>query len=156
MPDHIVLPVGNGSLYLGAWMGFKELAQTGRLSGMPRLHPVQARAVMPIVAAQDGGPWGPADAGATMAVGIASASPPRIDQIIAVLRASRGVAVAVEEGEILRWRRLLATNEGIFAEPTSAAAFAGLAELVRRGVIGGDDTVLVPITGSGLKDDTPP
>ena len=64
----------------------------------------------------------------------------------------RGAAAAVGDGEILRWQRLLAESEGIYAEPTSAAALAGLERLVRDGTVAGSDTVVVPITGSGLKD----
>ena len=45
-PDHIVVPVGNGSLYLGAWKGFNEIVALGRDFKMPRLHLVQAEAVM--------------------------------------------------------------------------------------------------------------
>ena len=55
LPDHIVIPVGNGSLYLGAWKGFTELQAAGRVGLIPRLHCVQARAVMPIAAAHDRG-----------------------------------------------------------------------------------------------------
>ena len=72
----------------------------------------------------------------------------------AALRDTGGVAVAVDDADILRWRKTLATEEGVFAEPTSAAAFAGLEELVRRGEVRRDETVVVPITGSGLKDDS--
>ena len=49
----------------------------------------------------------------------------------------------------------LAKQEGIFAEPTSAAAFAGLEEIAKQGVIRENDTVLVPVTGFGLKDEVP-
>ena len=63
--------------------------------------------------------------------------------------------MAVEESSILRMQKDLAEEEGIFAEPTSAAAFAGLEALVDQGVIQEADTVLVPVTGSGLKDGPP-
>ena len=59
LPDHIVIPVGNGSLYLGAWKGFTELLAAGRVDSIPRLHCVQARAVMPIAAAYRGDEWLP-------------------------------------------------------------------------------------------------
>ena len=49
----------------------------------------------------------------------------------------------------------LAEQEGIFAEPTSAAAFAGLEKIAKQGVIQESDTVLVPVTGFGLKDEAP-
>ena len=55
----------------------------------------------------------------------------------------------------LRWQKLLAEAEGIYAEPTSSAAFAGLEALVERGEIGANDRVVVPITGFGLKDKPP-
>ena len=80
------------------------------------------------------------------------AVPPRILQMVAALRASGGSAVAVGESDIARWHRLLAEEEGVFAEPTSAAAFAGIEQLVRDGGIGKGDSVLLPVTGSGLKD----
>ena len=83
------------------------------------------------------------------------AAPARLEQLLDILLDTHGEAVAVDDGDILRWHDLLATEEGIYAEPTSAAAFAGLEQLVRRGVVDAGDTVLVPITGFGLKDVPP-
>ena len=57
--------------------------------------------------------------------------------------------------EITDSQKLLANKEGLFAEPTSAAAFAGLSHLQKAGIVNRDDTVLVPITGFGLKDKFP-
>ena len=155
LPDHIVMPVGNGSLFIGAWKGFEELKDAGLVSVMPRFHCIQARAVMPIVAAYNGEDWAPESGVRTIAGGIAVGSPPRQQQALEVLQASRGVALAVDDEEILSWQRLLAEREGIYAEPTAAAAFAGLEHLVNSGEVNADDSVLVPITGFGLKD-TPP
>ena len=122
---------------------------------MPRLHCVQAETVMPIVAACHGEEWSAAGAGKTVAGGIAVATPARLRQIVEAVRATGGAAVAVDEAAIVRWQRLLAGREGIFAEPTSAAAFAGLRLLVADRAIGAGDSVLVPVTGSGLKDRLP-
>ena len=155
LPDHIVVPVGNGSLFLGAWKGFTELRAAGHVDSIPRLHCVQAQAVMPIAAAYSGDEWVPRGQ-RTVAGGIASADPPHKDAILRVLEASGGSAVAVSDDSILEWQRRLAETEGIYCEPTSAAAFAGLSELVRSGTIGRNDRVLVPVTGSGLKDAPPP
>ena len=152
MPDHIVTPVGNGSLYLGMWKGFGELLEQGQVVKVPRLHCVQARAVMPIVAAYEGDDWSAHEVANTVAGGIAVASPPRKQQVLRVLEASGGVAVAVGEGAILRWQALLAESAGLYAEPTSAAAFAGLDALITQGVIQPSESVLLPLTGSGLKD----
>ena len=155
LPDHIVMPVSNGSLFIGAWKGFLEMQDAGRISTMPRLHCVQARAAMPIVAAYNGTDWSPEPGAKTVAGGISSVSPPRMLQSVAVLKATDGVPVAVDDPDILRWQKLLAETEGLYGEPTSAAVFAGLQELVKLGEIDEDDTVLVPITGLGLKDAPP-
>ena len=155
VPGHVVIPVGNGSLLIGAWNGFQELLQAGRIDRMPRLHCIQARSVMPIVAAYRGEEWAPEAATATIAGGIAVGAPPRKQQVLDILRRSNGVALAVDDDDIARWQRLLAEKEGIYAEPTSAAAFAGLERLVDQGEVPKDDTVLIPVTGSGLKDAPP-
>ena len=155
LPDHVVMPVGNGSLYIGAWKGFEELRDGSHVSEMPRMHLVQSRAVMPLVAAYRGEQWAPEAGGRTIAGGISVGAPPRKRQCLAVLEASRGVALAVDDDDILRWQRLLAEEEGIYAEPTAAAAFAGIERLVESGVIGAGERVLAPVTGFGLKDAPP-
>ena len=152
---HIVMPVGNGSLFIGAWKGYGELIAAGALTHMPKFHAIQAAAVTPIAAAYIGQPWSPDSASETVAGGISVADPPRIRQVLRVLESSQGVAMAVADEATLRWQRLLAQTEGIYAEPTSAAAFAWLEELVRRGDIGADESVVVPVTGFGLKDKAP-
>ena len=80
------------------------------------------------------------------------ASPARLRQIVDAVGASGGAAVTVDEASIAAWQRKLAAREGVFGEPTSAAAFAGLARLVAEGVIAAGDSVLVPVTGAGAKD----
>ena len=152
--QHIVIPVGNGSLLIGAHKGFGELQRAGVIGAMPRLHAVQARAVMPLVAAYIGAVLAPA-VKPTIAGGIAVASPPRLRQSLRALWDTGGSAVAVSEGQIRRWHALLAREEGVFGEPTSAAAFAGLEALVARGAIGAGESVLLPVTGFGLKDEFP-
>ena len=154
-PQHLVAPVGNGSLVTGPHKGYGELADAGLIAAVPRVHAVQARAVMPIAAAYEGRAWSASDAGRTIAGGISVAEPPRKAQTLAVLRQSGGSAVAVDDADIARWQLVLAEREGIYAEPTSAAAFAGLERLVARGAVGAGDCALVAITGSGLKDAAP-
>ena len=156
MPEHVVFPVGNGSLLIGAFNGFKEQRDSGRIEKFPRLHCVQSRSVMPLVAAFNGEVWNSGSVRKTVAGGISIAAPSRQWQILEILRLTGGSAVAVEESGILQMQRDLAEEEGIFAEPTSAAAFAGLEKLSEQGVINEGDTVLVPVTGFGLKDEPPP
>ena len=155
MPDHVVIPVGNGGLFIGAWLGFQELLAAGRVGRAPRMHAIQARAVMPVAATFAGGLWSPNPDARTIAGGIAVGSPPRLQQVVDVLKSSGGQSVAVDDESIVDWQKKLAAREGIYCEPTSAAAFAGLEVLVNEGQVGPDDMVLVPVTGFGLKADPP-
>lgn len=155
MPDDIIMPVGNGSLYLGMWKGINELHEKGLITKIPRLHCVQARAVMPIVAAHNGEFWDKAKLGLTKAGGIAVGSPPRLHQVLDVLKKSNGSSIAVDEDEITLWHTRLPKSEGIYAEPTSAAAFAGAQKLLEMGVIESASRVLIPVTGFGMKDKDP-
>ena len=155
LPQHMVMPVGNGSLFIGAWKGFQELQKAGRVATLPRLHLVQAEAVMPIVAACQEIDWAPGKGARTIAGGISVGDPPRKREVLHVLRSTQGTAVAVIDHAILRWQRLLAEREGVYCEPTSAAALAGLEALMETGAIQKGDTVLIPVTGFGLKDAPP-
>ena len=110
---------------------------------------------MPIVAAYIGQEWAQEPGVTTIAGGISVGKPPSLNQVLNVLKESNGIAVGVADDEIIRWQKLLAEKEGIYGEPTSATAFAGLDELVRQGEIRPGDTVLIPITGFGLKDAPP-
>ena len=154
LPEHLVVPVGNGSLFLGAWKGFRELRALGMVEKSPRMHVAQATGCMPIV---DGYlkklkrpeviPTFP-----TVAGGISIARPSRGHLILRAMADSGGGGAAVTDEEILSYQRLLATTEGIFCEPTSAAAFAALPRLVEQGSINPSERVLVAVTGLGLKD----
>ena len=110
---------------------------------------------MPIVAAYEGFTWSPTPGSKTIAGGISSTNPPRLSQAIKILKDVGGSAIAVDDSEILRWQNLLAKKEGVYAEPTSASALAGLEKLIKQHKICNEDTVLLPITGSGLKDISP-
>lgn len=155
-PDHILFPVGNGSLLIGTWKGYQELRKTGDVGRLPRLHGIQSKVCMPIVAAFRGKDWAPSPQGTTtVAGGIAVEQPPRLHQVLTALGDTGGSAVAVEESEIIRWQQRLSQEEGIFVEPTSAAALAGLAALLKEGHIQPRDRVLIPLTGFGFKDRIP-
>ena len=151
LPRHIIMPVGNGSLLLGALKGFSALKRGGHIAEIPRLHAVQAKNVMPIVAAFQA-LADPPPVASTVAGGIAVGTPARLEEIVTAIKTTNGTATAVEENDIIAWRDTLAHTEGIYAEPTSAAAFAGLAQLIEQDIIPSDERVLVPITGFGLKD----
>jgi threonine synthase len=147
-PTDVVVPVGNGSLVAGLWVAYRRAGRR-----LPRLHGVQAQACAPLAEAWEKGLPEPVEVAATPTVagGIRVERPPRGRQVLEIIRESRGSMVAVDEQTILEWVRFLAEHEGIFAEPTSAAALAGLARLIADGRLPLDADVLVPITGTGLK-----
>ena len=150
--DHVVLPVGNGSLLIGMVRGYQELLEAGIVRRIPKFHGVQAHAVRPVVAALNGEEWSENDVQPTNASGIAVSKPPRLNEMVEAIRVTGGSGITVSEESLTDWQARLASSEGLFAEMTSAGAFAGLAELIESGVIERDSNVCVPITGSGLKE----
>ncbi len=152
LPDHIVLPVGYGSLLMGLRLGFGELLSNGLINELPHLHAAQAAACAPLCASFQSGDTevGPVNAGPTVAEAIATTNPIRGFAMLEALRASGGSAVAISESEILTAKDQLARN-GFYAEPSSAVAFAAALNLQSDGVIGRDESVVVVLTGSGLK-----
>ena len=151
-PDNVVVPVGYGANVLGCDRGFSELLRRGEIARMPRLFGVQAANCAPYFAAFRAGVeyFIPSPVTPTIAEGIASSKPTRMREVLAPVRDSGGEIVAVSEDEIVRALAALA-RKGLYVEPTSAAAAAGLSQLIARGVIKkGENTVLV-LTGSGLK-----
>jgi threonine synthase len=146
--EHVVMPAGGGSLYVGCWLGLKLMG-----AKMPRLHLVQPTGCAPIVAAQAAGADEPAavERRPTIAGGAEIERPARGGQMLEALRESGGIAVAVDDAALVEERRRLARLEGIDVEPTAALALAGFVELRRRGVIRSEERVLVVTTGVGLK-----
>lgn len=152
-PDHVVVPVGGGGLFLGLAEGFQRLRGLGWTTRTPRLHAVQPEACATLVralACRERDPVEPAPR-ATVAEGARIPRPARGRQILRLLAATGGVAVAVGEEEILTAQRTLAQEEGLYVEPTAALAVAALPELLTRGAVGPGERVVVVLTGSGLK-----
>ena len=155
LPTDIIMPVGNGSLYLGTWKGLTELKRKELIDDLPKLHCAQSMSVEPLTAAFMGNHWDQSMIKPTRAGGIAVSLPPRQHQIIKAMSDSGGAAISVSEEEILDWQLKLSSKEGLFVEPTSATAFAGAIRLIKKGHISNNSTLLIPITGSGLKDTSP-
>jgi threonine synthase len=150
--DHVVLPVGNGSLLIGMVRGYQELFEAGIVNKIPHFHGVQAHAVRPVVAAMTGETWSNDDVKPTNASGIAVSKPPRLAEMVDAIQSTGGSGITVDESSLTEWQARLASSEGVFAEMTSAGAFAGLAGLIESGVIERGSSVCVPVTGSGLKE----
>ncbi len=151
-PDNVVIPVGYGANVLGCDRGFSELLRNEEIERVPRLHGVQAANCAPYYAAFRAGVehFVPAPVSPTVAEGIASSKPTRMREVLGPVRASGGEIVAVTEEEIVRALAALA-KKGLYVEPTSAAAAAGLSQLIARGAIRKNETTVLVLTGSGLK-----
>ena len=152
LPDNIVIPLGYGSNVCGCARGFAELQRRGEIDALPRLFGVQAQNCAPLFAAFKAGgeELVPTAVTATIAEGIASSKPTRTREILSAIRRSRGTIVAVSEQDIIEALAILA-HQGVYVEPTSAAAAAGLRQLLRERVIRPRETTVLLLTGSGLK-----
>jgi threonine synthase len=151
-PDNVVVPLGYGSNVAGCERGFGELLRNGEIPKMPRIFGVQAANCAPYFNAWKAGVdhLVPTDVKPTIAEGIASSKPTRVAEALRAVRTSGGSIVAVSEEEIVAALGILA-RKGLYVEPTSAAAAAGLTQLLESGAIKpGESTVLV-LTGTGLK-----
>jgi threonine synthase len=151
-PDAVVVPLGYGSNVLGLSIGFDELRRRGEIARLPRIYGVQAANCSAFGAAVDAGAdcAVPFDAQPTIARGIASLKPVRVAEVLAALRDNGGGLVRVSEGDIASGLRTLMAG-GLYVEPTSAAAAAGLAQLEAGGQLAPGETVVLVLTGSGLK-----
>lgn len=151
-PDNVVVPLGYGSNVLGCERGFAELKRNGEIEAMPRLFGVQAANCAPYYAAYKAGVQHlvPTEVMPTVAEGIASSQPTRVAEVLAAVRQSGGAIVAVSEEQIVAALGGLA-RRGLYVEPTSAAAAAGLSQLLHSGAISADQTTVLVLTGSGLK-----
>jgi threonine synthase len=146
----VVLPAGNGTLLLGAHLGFKELVRMGVLGSVPKLIAVQAQACAPLHQAYQAGSDQPAEAetSPTLAEGIAIAAPARGAQMLAAVRETGGSFISVGEDEISA-ALLEVGRQGFCIEPTSAAAIAGLARYLETSPP--SERVVSVFTGHGLK-----
>ncbi|TYZ29252.1 pyridoxal-phosphate dependent enzyme [Selenomonas caprae] len=141
VPDYIFVPVGNGTLLIGLFLGFMEI---GRL---PHFVAVQSRKCAPLYDAYHGLPEQPKKT--TIAEAIRIERPKRLDWMIEAIKASNGDVVTIEDCEILRAKKHLA-HCGIYVEMTSAAALAGAEKFFQSGKPD-NYRVVVPLTGNGLK-----
>jgi threonine synthase len=151
-PDNVIVPVGSGSMLLGAQIAFSQLIQGGEIDRLPRLFAAQPAACAPLHAAFVAGADDVAgvERQPTLAEGASIAKPVRGRELLSALRASDGGTVAVAENEIVSGLRELAM-QGIYIEPTSAVAVAGARQLLHEGTIAPGETTVVMLTGSGLK-----
>jgi threonine synthase len=144
-PDALALPVGNAGNITAYWKGFEEWREAGFADAAPRMLGFQAEGAAPLVAGHD------FESPETVASAIRIGAPASKEGALNAMRESGGLIESVTDEEILDAQRMLATLEGVFCEPASAAGIAGLLKLAREGR-GSEGTVVSVLTGHGLKD----
>jgi threonine synthase len=149
-PDAVVLPVGNGTLLLGSYIGFGELIRARIIRKMPRLIAVQSRDCAPLLHLWKGSAPSVPKSGRKkiLAEGIAVRDPVRGGQIIAAVKHSRGEIVAVSDQEIQTALEHMG-RQGFYIEPTAGATIAGVGRYLR--FCRSNEIIVSIITGHGLK-----
>jgi threonine synthase len=154
-PGHVFVPVGDGVILAGVYRGFENLLKLGRIRNMPAIWACQAQGSSAIARAYasthtGNNAFGDPIPSTTMADSISVDVPRNGLHALAKLKKYGGRTVVVSDAEILSAQKALSSNSGLFAEPSSSAAFAGWIK-VRESVPAGETCILL-ITGSGLKD----
>lgn len=149
-PDSVVVPVGNGTLVIGAYLGFADLLTAGIIDRIPKIIAIQAEACAPLAKVFDD------ELGSlprilkkdTVAEGIAIAEPIRWLEIVSSVKASKGLFITVNDSEIITALKEMC-SKGFYVEPTSAATIAGVKKYIERSKH--DEMITTVFTGHGLK-----
>jgi threonine synthase len=145
-PDYLFIPVGNAGNITAYWRGFCEYRDLGKSDSQPKMMGFQAEGAAPIVAGAL------VERPSTIASAIRIGNPASWQSAIDARDQSGGTIDMVTDREILDAYGLLATREGVFCEPASAACVAGLIKLARGGLMLKGSSVVCVITGTGLKE----
>src|SRR5271165_5955194 len=153
LPDRCVVPVASGSLFTKIAKGFAEWSELGLLEGRtPTMNGAQAEGCSPVATAFGAGletcrPVKPDTIAKSLAIGNPADGPYAIE----LARRTGGGVDSVSDDEIREGIGLLARATGIFTETAGGVTTATLAKLAARGDIGEQDSVVLVITGDGLK-----
>ncbi|MBD3180364.1 MAG: threonine synthase [Candidatus Latescibacteria bacterium] len=154
LPDVIIYPTGGGTGLIGIWKAFLELRELGWLDGsLPKMVAVQSDGCAPIVRAFNRGSsfadnW---EGAYTIADGIRVPSAVGDFIILEILEESGGTALEVSDSQLMNAAGRIAAMEGLFVSPEAAATLLAFEKLLDDGWIERDQTVLLMITGSGMK-----
>jgi threonine synthase len=166
VPDHVLVPTGDGNIISGIWKGFRELCDLGWADRTPQVHAVQAETSAAIArtvgrlradpAFDPAAGWARVQIDTVQATTLAdsiSVDLPRdgLAAVRAVIE-SGGEAVTVSDAAILAAIPEVARGCGVFVEPAAAAAWAGARKLAVSGRLSADELVVCLFTGNGLKD----
>ena len=138
--------MGNAGNITAYWRGYREYGKAGRAKELPRMVGFQAAGAAPIFENRV------IPEPKTIATAIRIGNPANWGPAVEAMKDSGGWIETVTDEEILRAYRLLAREEGIFMEPASAASVAGLMKMVKAGRFEPGSTLVLTLTGHGLKD----
>ena len=145
-PDYLAIPVGNAGNISAYWMGFKEYKENGKVSNSPKMIGFEAEGSAAIV--QNRVIENPQ----TLATAIKIGNPASWKLAVNAANESNGFIDSVTDDEILEAYKMLTREEGIFAEPASAASLAGVIKTYKAGKLKKGDVIVSVLTGNGLKD----
>jgi threonine synthase len=143
-PDWLCIPTGNAGNITAYWMGFNQYYALGKSTKLPRMMGFQAAGAAPLVSGQI------VENPETIASAIRIGNPANWAKAVKVQAESGGEFNSVTDEEIIDAYSLLASEEGIFCEPASAASVAGMLKVSQQ--IPSESTVVCVLTGNGLKD----
>jgi len=135
-PTYHFLPVGNAGNITAYWKGYKEYEAAGLISSLPKMMGFQAEGAAPIVLGH------PVERPETLATAIKIGNPASWGPAEQARDESGGVIDAVSDDEIIEAYKLVASREGVFCEPASAASIAGAMKMKKQGVISDGNTVV--------------
>ncbi|MEI2713707.1 MAG: threonine synthase [Nocardioides sp.] len=145
-PDFHLLPVGNAGNISAYWMGYEQYADLGRSTKRPVMRGFQAEGAAPLVTGE------PFPDPETKATAIRIGNPASWKLAEAAAQESGGRFAAVSDQQILAAQAELARRDGVFVEPASAAGIAGMLQELAQGESYAGSTVVITVTGNGLKD----
>jgi threonine synthase len=153
VPDHVVVPVGFGGLYIGLYLGFRQLVKDKMITRIPKLWGVQSAHCSPVYDAfVSGKNINPEyqQLQFTIAEGIAAARPVRGKMLLQIVSKTNGGITVVSENEIMEGLKVF-HQRGLFVEPTSAVVWKGFKHFLQQSLIQETETTLLILTGHGLK-----
>jgi threonine synthase len=153
MPRYIFAPVSSGGHLIGLMKAFLDLKEEGFIQHIPTFVGVQAKGCSPIAQAYASGhsEVKRIKKAETIAHSISNPDPPGGNILLKLIHENNGIILDVTDKEILEAQKMLAELEGVFCEPASATALAGLLKLSGKVKFQENDRIVLVITGSGLK-----
>ena len=154
LPDHVVVPVGSGALLTRTATAAAQLRGTGLVEeGALRIHAAQPSGCAPVSDAVLDGYRAvrPVRDPVTVARSLAIGAPADGDGSVEIIRASGGSAASVADQDVIEGCALLASTEGVLAEPAGGVVVATAKALAARGAFADDESVVLYITGNGYK-----